>query len=382
MQEMGAEIQLISTRRPDVQSCRHPQVLALAPQTRYLYPFRLGELARGILTRPRGLVRALGLCRQVSDSPKTALRQFAALLSGLGLAEHAKKQGIRHVHVHSCGYAALIAAYSRRMGGPTYSLTLHNPLSTFGPHQVEKWRDAEFGIVITRVLLEAVKAELGVSLPSRMMVAPMGVDPAQFVRPPAEPYVPWSGEGPYLIFSCARLNPGKRHEDTIRMVGILRGQGQNVRLSIAGSEDVPGYRVRLESLVRELGLVESVVFLGALSDKEIIDQLKAAHAFVLLAAAEPLGVAYMEAMSMEVPVVGTNAGGVPELIKDGQSGLLVRPAHPEDAAEAVLRLIRDGQAARSMGADGRRTVVERFSSVVSARVLFDGVSQTLSAAPA
>jgi glycosyltransferase involved in cell wall biosynthesis len=99
------------------------------------------------------------------------------------------------------------------------------------------------------------------------------------------------------------------------------------------------------------------------------NHLTAAHAFVLASWAEPLGVAYMEAMSCEVPTIGTAAGGVPELITDGQDGILVPPKNPEALATALLQLAADPALANRLSQAGRARVVAGFDSSRGADML-------------
>ena len=140
----------------------------------------------------------------------------------------------------------------------------------------------------------------------------------------------WAGTGPLRLFSCGRLNYVKGHQDLIRAVQILRDQGIDAVLEIAGEDDVQGsgYRKELEVLVTELDLSSSVSLLGAVSEKRVLQGLCEAHIFVLASHHEPLGVAIMEALSCATPVVGTNRGGVPELIDHGIDGYLVSPETP------------------------------------------------------
>jgi glycosyltransferase involved in cell wall biosynthesis len=376
--QRGAQVHLISTRRPRVATCKHERLNSLAERTDYLFPPHVGHALRTFARRPLGLVRALGLWLATCQGPRAALRNLVALACGAELLWLSERHGFSHVHVHSCGSSALIAAFCSRLGGPSYSLTLHNPLSTFGPHQPEKWRNASFGIVITRRILEEVRSTLGPSLPGRVAVAPMGVDLERFRRGYDEPYQPWTGEGPFRVFSCGRLNPCKAHDDLIRAAGLLRDRGCEVRLQIAGSVDHAGsgYGAALEALIEEFDLRDSVELLGPRSEEEIITRLKQSHAFCLLSLEEPLGVVLMEAMALAVPVVATSAGGVPELVVDGLSGLLVSPRRPDEAASALLRLRNDPALSWALGAEGRRTVVERFGSEVSAKAILDGVRAT------
>jgi glycosyltransferase involved in cell wall biosynthesis len=147
--------------------------------------------------------------------------------------------------------------------------------------------------------------------------------------------------------------------------------GQSAKLEIAGEDDAggTGFRAELEKRILELGLEDHVTLLGAISAEAVRDKLMSSHAFVLASWSEPLGVAYMEAMSCEVPTIGTDAGGVPELITNGEDGLLVPPKSPEALAEALIKLAKDPDMAASLAKSGRARVVADFDSSRGAEML-------------
>jgi glycosyltransferase involved in cell wall biosynthesis len=206
----------------------------------------------------------------------------------------------------------------------------------------------------------------------------MGVDVQEFSRD--EPYVPWSGEGPFRIFSCGRLNPSKGHDVLLGAVKKMVRSGADVHLTIAGEDDAggTGYRQDLERLTRALGIGDRVRLLGAVSAVSVRSELSRAHVFALASHAEPLGVAIMEAMSMGVPVVSTNAGGVAELVEDKVSGLLVDPGNPDLLAEAVLHVMRGPALARNLSEAGHRRVQASFNYRRSGEVLAHLVRATSS----
>lgn len=117
----------------------------------------------------------------------------------------------------------------------------------------------------------------------------------------------------------------------------------------------------------ELG--EVVQLLGSVTQETVRDELQSADGFVLASRHEPLGVAYMEAMACELPVIGTDAGGVRELITQGKDGLLVPPGNAEVLADAMLRLMEDHGLRHALGAAARQRVVADFSSRRSADAL-------------
>lgn len=348
LEAMGAEVVLWSTRPPPPGLVSHDWSAEATARTTYL-------MSRS----PRDLLRALPALpwRELTGAGRGFLRDLAlALPAAARLRQEAARAGVGHVHVHSCGRAALIAALAARLGGPSYSLTLHNPLSVYGPGQAFKWRGARFATVITRRLLNEVRMVLREDLPPRLLVQPMGVDLARFRR--EAPYAPWPGEGPLALVCCARLNPAKGHLDLFDAVAGLIAEGIDARLLCLGEDDAggTGYRTVLEAAIRERGLSGHVALAGAVDEGRVIGALRQAHLFVLASHAEPLGVAFMEAMACGVPVVGTAAGGVRELVTDGVDGVLVPPRNPRALAAAIAALARDPARAIRLSMAGRARV--------------------------
>jgi glycosyltransferase involved in cell wall biosynthesis len=221
---------------------------------------------------------------------------------------------------------------------------------------------------------------VGPAQPASITVAPMGVDMELFTRQTS--YQPPQSRDELRLFSCGRLHPGKGHDDLIRAVAWLHREGVDVKLTIAGADvDGDGYRTRLERLIGQLGLSLRVHLAGALSEQAVVDQLERAHLFVLASHHEALGVATMEAMAMEVPVVVTRTGGVPELVEDGCEGVLVAPRHPIELARAVRGLAASPLDCRRMGRAGRRKIEAGFHSGISARAILDGIVSSQSRRP-
>lgn len=158
---------------------------------------------------------------------------------------------------------------------------------------------------------------------------------------------------------------------------LLRDRGADARLNIAGEDDGGGngYRAVLEERINALGLSTHVNLLGAVSETEVIRQLRDAHIFVLASWSEPLGVALMEAMSCEVPTIGTRAGGVTELITDGVDGILVPPREPVALSEAILGLLDNPAQARQLGKAGRQRIISHFGAEKSARTLIEMIDR-------
>ncbi|MEP6516453.1 glycosyltransferase [Microcoleus vaginatus FACHB-2002] len=149
----------------------------------------------------------------------------------------------------------------------------------------------------------------------------------------------------------------------IAAIDILRKRGFNVELQIAGEDKQggSGYRLELEKLIEQLGLKSCVSLLVAVSENTVNESLEKAQVFVLARWHEPLGVAIMEAMAMEMPVVVTGSGGVKELIDDGIDGLLVEPEAPEQLADAIANILQNPELALSISQESRKKIMAKFS---------------------
>ena len=369
LEKRGVRVELLSTRHPPAGLVAHDWSAEAMARTTYLGK---ADMLAGLAALPRLPYRAL-LSEATSGGGAMVKDIAVSLPAAQRLIRHCRARGIDHVHVHSCGRAALIAAIARQMGGPRYSLSLHGPLSDYGPGQGFKWRHAEFASIITRKLQAEMQAEMPGNLPARLFIQPMGVDTD--VLSPAGPCRPVAEGGRLRLFSCGRLNIVKGHQDLMQAVRLLRDAGRDVALTIAGEDDDggSGYRKVLEARIAELGLSDHVTLLGAVDAARVRDEIRAAHIFVLASWHEPLGVALMEAMSCGTPTIGTNAGGVPELIRDGVDAVLVPPKSPEALAQAIAALAHDPDRAARLSLAGRARIVEGFHSGRGAEMLIDAI---------
>ena len=369
LEKRGVEVSLFSTRRPPRGLVSHRWSDEAIARTQYLMRPRVADLPRVLghlpLRELREAIEAEGLqlSRDIVFSMAAASQLAAAC----------RARGVGHVHVHSCGRAALIAALANRMFGLSYSLTLHGPLRDYGSGQRFKWRNARFATVITQKLLEEVREELGSHLPPRLLVRAMGVDTERLRR--SSPYAAPGADEPLRLFSCGRLNPVKGHLDLLESVRRLVDDGRRVTLEIAGEDDEggTGYRRIVEARIAELRLEPFVRLLGAIDADEVCRRLSEAHIFVLASLNEALGVALMEAMSCEVPVIGTATGGVAELVRNEIDGILVPPADPKILAETIAKLADDAPRCERLGRAGRVRVVDSFQASAGADTLIEAI---------
>lgn len=365
LEKLGVDAQIFSTRLPPPSLISHDWSKTAIERTLYIGRPKLRDMISSLAALPYSEIIA-----EIRKSGIAFLKDVLICApAAKRLLRDCRRNNIRHVHVHSCARAALIAALANRMGGLSYSLTLHGPMSDYGIGQRFKWRRAKFATIITQKLLAEAKQELGSDIPDKVVVQPMGVDVKEMSRNDA--YVPATRTGKIRLFSCGRLNVVKGHQDLMQAVRILVDRGLDVELEIAGEDDDggQGYRQTLSAHLQTLRLEDNVQLLGAIDAKSVKEKLNKAHIFILASWHEPLGVAYMEAMSCGVPTIGTNAGGVRELIDDGINGRLVEPKDPEALADAIEYIVNNSDQAQALSKAGRNHIVKGFSSVRGAEVI-------------
>ncbi|UCG52379.1 MAG: glycosyltransferase [Candidatus Latescibacterota bacterium] len=139
-----------------------------------------------------------------------------------------------------------------------------------------------------------------------------------------------------IIGNIAALAPHKSQADFIRAAKLIKDSTENVKFLIVGEGELRG---ELEDLVRELDLERDVVLTGFRED--VLEILSMFNCFVLSSYLEGLCTSIMDAQAMGIPVVATRVGGVPDLVVDGETGLLVPPRRPDLIAKAVIRMLGD-----------------------------------------
>lgn len=189
-------------------------------------------------------------------------------------------------------------------------------------------------------------------------VIPMGIYPEEFN---AKPHCDIKGQK--IILFVGRLIPLKGTSILIKALRIIHLDDSSIQLFIVGEGPE---QIFLEKLASDLEVLPSVRFLGNLPRNELGMYYKNASVFVLPSItykdqSEGLGVVLLEAMASGAPVIGTDTGGIPDIIKDGINGLLVPPGDPYALADAIIRIIENPDLTNQFREAGLKTVHERFS---------------------
>ncbi len=159
-----------------------------------------------------------------------------------------------------------------------------------------------------------------------------------------------------LLVCVGRLAPQKDHPTLLAALARLP---QEVVLLVVGGDPFGDGELRLKALAERLGLSGRARFLGIRHD--VPDLLGASDLFVLPSLWEGLGLVFLEAMAVSLPVVATNVSAIPEVVPDGEGGWLVPPGDPEALARTIAAALADPAERARRGAAGRRLLLERFA---------------------
>jgi glycosyltransferase involved in cell wall biosynthesis len=207
-----------------------------------------------------------------------------------------------------------------------------------------------------RVMLEEERAPA-----AKVVVIHNGIDLSRVVAPSGQEVAALRreldlGDDVAVLAVVARLHPEKGQGYLFRALPrLLAATGGKLRLLVAGAGP---FRQAYEREVLALGVEGAVRFLGFRADVTRI--LAASDVVVLPSVAEAFGLVLAEAMAMQRAVVATRVGGIPEIVEDGVTGILVPPASPTALADAIWSLLRDPARRVQLGEAGRRRVLESF----------------------
>jgi glycosyltransferase involved in cell wall biosynthesis len=242
----------------------------------------------------------------------------------LGLARVAPAVSI--VHIRDCLPPGAVTTATMRLIGATATTVVANSHYTAG-----LVRDAAPG-----ARLEVVHPALDLA----------HFDPARIDRAAVRARLAETGARGMLLGVVAQLSPWKGQDTAIEALEILREQGVDAHLLIVGSAkfvarstrfDNEAYVARLHRLVADTGLEANVSWLG--EHKDVRELVRALDVLLLPSEEEPFARAVIEAMALEVPVLATNVGGPPEIIREGREGYVLAPGEPAAWARAVRRVV-------------------------------------------
>lgn len=171
-------------------------------------------------------------------------------------------------------------------------------------------------------------------------------------------------DGAQQVLSVGALSERKGHEYLIRAVAALRRELPSVTCRIIGQGP---RREALAALIRELGVADAVELSGKRPHKDVLQAMAACDVFALPSWGESSGTAYAEALSYGKPIIACEGEGLSEIIRDGVSGLLVKPKDVTSLTHALRRALTDRAAAQRIGEQGRVVAAEEMNYEAIAR---------------
>ena len=380
LRALGNEVCIFSIRRPAPAEIP-TEAQSFCDATFYILPIGLFQLLK---THMRALVRhpvrywhiLFAVLSGTHMRFRDRLRTLCHFIEAVAVLPVVEELHVDHLHAHwAVGAATSAMVISQFLGIPF----------TFTAHAYDIWREklllpeklraAQAIVTCTDYNRQHLATTYGIRM-EKLHVVYHGVDLRRFQ--PGEP--PRNAEP--VLLSVGRLVEQKGLDRLLRACAALAQQGYRLRCDIIGDGPL---RRDLEQLTDELGLGERVHFHGRLFQEQLIEHYAAADLFVLpciqAADGDRDGIpnVLIEAMAMQLPIISTRFSGVPELVVDASTGVLVEPDNVPALVEAMRGLLDDPARGHSLGQAGRQRVIEGFTIERSATTLHHLFASLISA---
>jgi colanic acid/amylovoran biosynthesis glycosyltransferase len=363
LERQGMDLRIFSLKQPD-EGVVHADVARVRAPVTYVpesllratlaYAAAHREVFRR--NRPRYLrCLSIALWRALKKRRLGALKRF--LQAGF-LAPLLRRERIGHVHAHFATSATAVALHLHDLTGVSYSFTAH--AKDIFRHTVEsdslerKLRASRFAVTVSdynrRYLADFEGSERVVRIYNGLEIDRYAPNGAAREQPP-------------LVLAVGRLVEKKGFADLIRACALLRESGPAFQCLIVGKGELEG---ELRRLIEELGLGGQVELAGPIPRERLLSVYRRASVVVAPCVIgsdgnrDGLPTVVAEAMAIGVPVVATDVTGIPELVKDGRTGVLVPQRQPEALATAIGRVLADPAWAGALARAGRARVERDF----------------------
>lgn len=305
---------------------------------------------------PLGLPYSPAAWRRIEDADPDIVHSHSPFLMGAAGARLARRRRIPLVFTHHTLYDEYVhyaPFVSRRVSAPAVRA------------YVRAFANRCEAVVVPTRMVESRLREQGVAariecIPTAALDIDAGthLDPddarATFGIPPGRP----------VIVTASRLAREKSVDLVLEAFALVRGTHRSVLMVIGGGPEEDALRIR----ARELGDAGDVVFTGLLPHARALDCMAAADLFLYASQTETQGLVVVEAMALGLPVVAVDAGGIPDAVRNGETGFLAAP-DPGALASRVRLLLDDPARARAMGAAGRAASASYTLPVVRAQLV-------------
>jgi glycosyltransferase involved in cell wall biosynthesis len=366
LERAGVALRLY-TLAPPTDAIAHPAVAQVrAPVTQVpqsLRGHRREFAVRHLRLFARAPLRYVRALSAVLGRGRGALREF---LQAGWLAGQLRDDGVEHLHAHFISTPADVAATVSRLTALPFSISAHaKDIYLSAPADLRrKLEAARFTVTCTDFNRRTLASIAPGARVHRMY---HGIDHTQF-----HPRHRASTATPAVILSVGRLREKKGLDTLIDACRVLRRRGKAFRCEIVGYGEEHD---RLQSHIALHGLTDTVRLLGKLTREQVIECYARAAVYVqpsrIAADGDRDGIpnVLLEAMAMGLPVVASNVSGLPELVSDGQNGLVVEPDDPVALADAIARLLCEPELGAALASRARETVTRSFDNDYNLKLL-------------
>ncbi|SPF68372.1 Glycosyltransferase subfamily 4-like, N-terminal domain [Propionibacterium ruminifibrarum] len=354
--------------RPTTDQRFHPEIARVGARVtwvpRPLKATDMWEQLAGAVSHPRLRENLAGLLPELAELPGDEVAQ------GVALARSVLEDGITHLHAHFASLAGRMTWLASRLTGVPYTVTthakdiFHDSVDLFWLRRI--CGDAERVVAISE-FNEAYLRQVLDGTGARVSLQYNALELARF------PYHdPPRVSAPLRVAALGRLVPKKGFADLIDAVAQARSAGLDVTASIAGDGELAG---ELAARIRRRGLTGHVRLLGPLTQEEVKRLLSGAHVFAApcIQAADGnidgLPTVVLEAMASGTPVIATSVSGLPEVVRDQDTGILLDPGDVDALAAALTRVAAGGYDLTGMARNARALIEEKFDSRKQAAAL-------------
>jgi glycosyltransferase involved in cell wall biosynthesis len=362
MEDLGWKIELYPLIFQH-QEVMHREALPWVARAHAVPWFSWGLLTANIqalISRPNKYISLMGqIFRENLSSPKFLLRAILLFPRAVWMAREFKTQGIVHIHAHYATHPALVAWLIHQLTGIPYSVTVHaHDIFVEKPMLATKLKGAAFISSISEFNRDYLARELGPWILEKTRIIRCGIDPTFYDRGSVEP-----NPNGLEIISVGSLQPYKGFIFLVLSCAILRDQGIPFHCRIIGGGAL---RLELERSIRQNRLQESVELIGTRTQDEVSRLLRSANCYVQPSIVtksgkmEGIPVALMEAMATGIPVVATSISGIPELVREGETGWLVPPEDSASLADIISHIHAEPTEACRRADNGKRLVLNEF----------------------
>jgi len=303
------------------------------------------------------------------------MRHELDLLAVWHLGRYLRQQRVDILHIHT-PHAHTIGRLARLCAPEVRMVVSRRALQAPSRNLLSRWKYSQRGIQYLAVSDAVRQVLMTHGVPAqRVQTVHSGIDLCRFAALQGAP--PLFPVGTRVLGTVGQLARSKGHQYLLEATALLLRQEPCLGVVIAGDGVL---RAELEAQAAALGITAQVRFTGFRRD--ILELMQSFEIFVLASYLEGLGTATLDAMALGKPVVATHAGGIPEVVQDRVTGLLVPPCDPQALADALSYLLHHPEQGETFGAAGRKRVEQHFTVAQMAGNTLQVYERILTHAPA